>query len=449
MRSNGKTGNFAGRICSSGMRAAYSALFTACAVLLLCSGCGDEFGILLKDINNTGSPVSSVVQVSPAQFVFSSVWVGRNSETTFSLTNTCEDAVVLNSIILSDETNYEIISYPVSPITPGSSATLTIRFIPVSVGIKPATVTITHNREGSPMVINVSGTGIGEILWTETDKTINCTNRDRTGSRTLLTVAGTPLDIDLYMPDESIYWTEYTGSGTTCQIRMADIDGSSENLFHGPSGLSFGPSAIAIDYGTGIIYWNEYNTSTTQNDIWRSPLSAFSAVQWVKTLSYNYSHSICLDTANSRIYGSVNSYWEIYGGSGSGNNGVIFDGDLGTGSFSQPVSGTGPSGNSSALRGIAADSTGPVDYIFFVNIDTSGNQTIRRALSGNLNTNTEFIAAQANGIQKIALDLTGRKIYWTTASGNYIYRADLDTSNSNIELFLSLDSKPNGIVIVP
>jgi len=61
----------------------------------------------------------------------------------------------------------------------------------------------------------------------------------------------------------------------------------------------------------------------------------------------------------------------------------------------------------------------------------------------------EWIPAQANGIRKIALDLTARKIYWTTDTGNYIYRADLDSPNSNIELFLSLDSKPNGIAIVP
>ena len=231
---------------------------TLFSIILLCSGCGDEFGILLTDYIN---PETSVVQASPTNYSFGNVWAQGSYERvyTFTLNNTSEDPVEIYSPGLSDNVNYYIVTDPASTINPGSSTTIEIKFDPGSVGIKPAVVIIAHNHEGSPLIINVSGTGIGEILWTEADKTINCTNRDRTGKQIILTATGTPLDIELYIPDESIYWTEYTG--TTYQIRHAALDGSGTTLFTEYNlSVNHGPTTIAIDSTQGYIYWSVYKT---------------------------------------------------------------------------------------------------------------------------------------------------------------------------------------------
>ncbi|HPS57770.1 MAG TPA: hypothetical protein PK514_06650 [Spirochaetota bacterium] len=285
------------------------------------------------------------------------------------------------------------------------------------------------------------------IYWTENNKTINYVKKDKTGKKTLLTGSGIPLDIEIYPPGRKIYWTEYTGSAF--QIWNASTDGSSKTLFYQPTGSDFGPTAIAVDPLTGLVYWNEYSVSSGHNDVWRSP--AYAPEKWVKTITPFYTLDMCIDTINNRIYITANNYWDIYTTSsiffGSGNSGVICNGNLIDGSYSLPVNGTGPTDPSISLRGIAADGT--AGYVYYANNDSSYNQTIRRALSANLADSEEWISAGSYAIRKIALDLKERKIYWTSGSGTSIWRADIDTANSNIELFLSLDSIPTGIAIVP
>ena len=66
-----------------------------------------------------------------------------------------------------------------------------------------------------------------------------------------------------------------------------------------------------------------------------------------------------------------------------------------------------------------------------------------------LSSFTPWITAGSYNIEKIALDLKHRKIYWTSnySSQYKIYRADLDISNSNVEVFLTLTNPPTGIAI--
>lgn len=418
---------------------------TLFSIILLCSGCGDEFGILLTDYIN---PETSVVQASPTNYSFGNVWAQGSYERvyTFTLNNTSEDPVEIYSPGLSDNVNYYIVTDPASTINPGSSTTIEIKFDPGSVGIKPAVVIIAHNHEGSPLIINVSGTGIGEILWTETDQTINCVNKDRTGSQALLTVSGIPLDIEVYSPGNQIYWTEYYDA--KYQIKKADSDGTDVEIFAGYPATAFhGPTTLAIDEANGQLYWSMHNTGSSNNTIFYTGLSTFTQNTWREITYSYYTYGLCLDTLNNQLYFTDNTYWDVSTPVGIGYTGIAGHGTLDDNgaSFETPLNISNSPGPSSILRDIAADGTN--HRIFYVLNDAAGVSIIKAR--DDFQEIEEWIPAQANGIRKIALDLTARKIYWTTDTGNYIYRADLDTPNSNIELFLSLDSKPNGIAIVP
>lgn len=448
LRCTGKTEVFKRRIRCYGVRAVHSAIFTACAALLLCTGCGDEFGILLKELP---AAVHSTIQVSPSSYAFGNVRSGQSgSDVTFTLTNTGTSSVTIDSIILADTANFTLTPPAETSIASGASITFSVRFSPANTGTKTSTVTITHDATGSPSVISISGVGMpGEIYWTGTDCTINCVNRDGTGNQALLTVPGIPLDIELYIPGEQIYWTEYTGS--EYQIRRADLDAGNAATFSTAglynSASHHGPATIAIDPANGYIYFSVYKTSALVNDIWRSALDTFSAVKW-KTPNRPYTYGLCLDTIRANMYFTVNNYWDVISpAAGSGNNGDACYGNYasaGSG-FSTPVSGTGSLPDSTPMRDIASDNAN--GRIFYVTNDASGRRIIRARYD--FQEITEWIPSGSYGIQKIALDLADRKIYWTSAIDSSIYRADLDTPNSNIETFLTMDSMPTGIAIVP
>ncbi len=59
----------------------------------------------------------------------------------------------------------------------------------------------------------------------------------------------------------------------------------------------------------------------------------------------------------------------------------------------------------------------------------------------------DWITADGFGIEKLALDLHNRKVYWTSPGLSRIYRADMDVPESGIELFYQGSSRINGIVI--
>ena len=418
---------------------------TLFSIIILCSGCGDEFGILLTPPSQS---VSSIIQVSPDPFAFSSIRAGQSSaDVEFTIINTGTSVVEIISTGLADTTNYTLTSSPVSPVAAGGSTTFTARFNPHTVGIKTSTITVTHDAMDSPAIINISGLCIpGELYWTETDQTINCVNKDRTGSQALLTVSGIPLDIEVYSPGNQIYWTEY--SDAKYQIKKADSDGTDVEIFAGYPATAFhGPTTLAIDEANGQLYWSMHNTGSSNNTIFYTGLSTFTQNTWREITYSYYTYGLCLDTLNNQLYFTDNTYWDVSTPVGIGYTGIAGHGTLDDNgaSFETPLNISNSPGPSSILRDIAAD--GANHRIFYVLNDAAGVSIIKAR--DDFQEIEEWIPAQANGIRKIALDLTARKIYWTTDTGNYIYRADLDIKNSNIELFLSLDSKPNGIVVVP
>jgi hypothetical protein len=279
------------------------------------------------------------------------------------------------------------------------------------------------------------------IYWAESSGTINSIKRDCSDKKTLVTLAGTPLDIEIY--DDKIYWAEYTGS--EYQIRRSGLyDSGTVTLYSVSASGSDGPLSIAIDRREGTIFWNQNIGGV--NDIWKSEISpdTLSPVKWINTISNSYTYSICIDQINRKIYFTANSYYDHVITLGSGNSGAIYLGELDAiNSYSLKISNTGLTSPSAPYQDIAVDHEG--GHVYYITYTAPYFRIGRRDLSAD---NFEiWIPVGSFDFQQIALDIKHRKIYWTSETDNSIYRADLDVQYPDVEKFLQLCSTPTAITI--
>lgn len=329
-----------------------------------------------------------------------------------------------------------------------SDGTWALTAMTLSEGTNSIIVTATdpYSNTASDM-ITITYTDVNTIYWSELTGGIKAIYSNKTGENTVLTATGDPLDIALYEPGSQIYWAEDTG--TDFRIRYANLDGTGETSFLSSYSASIyhGPTEIEIDQVDGYIYWNAYQFfSSTHNDIWRSSLVSPLAQKWENELPYNYTFSIALDTVNRMIYFNANDYWDIGNPAGSGKNGEMHSGPLDTpDAHSYKLWGTGIDPSSVSLRGTAVDTAG--GHVYYVNRAWDTLTIRRRNLSLSDLSETMWITAAGFDIQKLALDLEERKIYWTSRSPNRIYRADLDQAETGIEVFRELSVVPTGIAI--
>lgn len=116
-------------------------------------------GVVAPDINAT-----------PASYNFGQVMVGNSSAAVeFLFSNLGSAALNVTDAVLSDTTNYSLNLFGGSDpcnstpgtLVPGESCTITISFIPGSLGSKPATFTVTSNDpDEATYIVTLSGTGV-------------------------------------------------------------------------------------------------------------------------------------------------------------------------------------------------------------------------------------------------------------------------------------------------
>jgi len=280
----------------------------------------------------------------------------------------------------------------------------------------------------------------GVIYWTETSGAVKRIYTDLSGKKTIMTLSSTPLDIEIF--DNKIYLSEYSGSGYN--IKRFRPDGSGEITLYNTSSPVSGPFSLAIDRSDQLIFWNEYHT---HNDIWNSVMSSnvMAPVKWINTITYPYTYAICIDSINRKIYFTANTYYDNGIALGNGNTGGIYLYELDSmNTYNFDISDSGPGVNMVPFKDIAVDVE--KDFVFYVLNTNVVSLCIRRR---DLALQNPVVWVPANGfdIDKIALDMKDRKIYWTSKSDNSIYRADLDYADSNVEKFIQLDSIPTGIAI--
>jgi hypothetical protein len=95
---------------------------------------------------------------------FGSVAVGTNTSLTFTITNS-GNANLTGLVITkdgADSASFTVTTNPTAPVIPGGSTTFTVRFAPVSTGLKTAALHIANNdSDENPFDITITGTGIG------------------------------------------------------------------------------------------------------------------------------------------------------------------------------------------------------------------------------------------------------------------------------------------------
>jgi len=288
------------------------------------------------------------------------------------------------------------------------------------------------------------------IYWTESTGTIKRMTSTQEGESTLVTVAGVPLDIALDSPGNMMYWTEETeDTGGAFEINRSALDGAGETVFGSyPSDAYHGPVEIAVVQDNDMIYWSRYQTGPLINRICASPVSSFINDNCSNALAYPYTFSIALDPDNARIYFSVNKYWDVGTPVGDGRDGGMYRSSSTIGDITAYLSSYFTSGpvdmDSAPLRDIAVDSAGGYAYFVLYTDEATGQQIMRSGLD--FGSPQPLVTASGFGIQKLALDISGGKIYWTSPSDNSIYRADIDDGNE-VEVFAALTGAPTGIAI--
>jgi hypothetical protein len=97
---------------------------------------------------------------------FGLVAVGTNTNLTFTITNTGTANLTVSGITIdgADSSMFSVITNPATSLIPGGITTFTVRFAPVSTGLKTATLDIANNdiaNNNNPFIIALTGTGTG------------------------------------------------------------------------------------------------------------------------------------------------------------------------------------------------------------------------------------------------------------------------------------------------
>jgi len=100
------------------------------------------------------------------------VSIGTNASLTFTVTNTGTTNLTGLGITINgtDAALFTVTTNPVAPLVPGSNTTFTVRFTPVSTGVKSAVLHIASNdTNNSPFNIALAGTGTNGVIVVSTN----------------------------------------------------------------------------------------------------------------------------------------------------------------------------------------------------------------------------------------------------------------------------------------
>jgi HYDIN/CFA65/VesB-like, Ig-like domain/Abnormal spindle-like microcephaly-assoc'd, ASPM-SPD-2-Hydin len=195
-----------------------------------------------------GSVSSAAVAFSPPTLGFGTWSVGTMSPSqTATLTYNGSSPLTINSIAASGDfaqTN----DCPLSPDTlaPGGSCTLTVTFTPTAVGLRTGAITVTDDAEGSPQILNLSGTGTAPQVVTLLPASLAFTDQQ----------VGTPSMAETLtlsnVPEGSLSITGITITGANAGD-FAETDTCGTGLDPGASctiSVTFTPSAVGARSAT-------------------------------------------------------------------------------------------------------------------------------------------------------------------------------------------------------
>ncbi len=111
-------------------------------------------------LNASGSTTQQgELTVTPTSLSFGSVATGSNTTQTIALTNSGNAPVHISSVVLAGkEFSVTGLTTPAT-LSPSGSATLSVKFAPTTAGSATGTIKVSSDAPGSPVTINLSGTG--------------------------------------------------------------------------------------------------------------------------------------------------------------------------------------------------------------------------------------------------------------------------------------------------
>ena len=113
----------------------------------------------------TGRGVVREVSLSVGSLAFGDVEVGQDSVLTLDVSNTGNISLTVSGITLSGTDASEFSVSPTSgTIAAGGSLPLGVTFLPSSVGLKSASLSIAHNAPGDSVTVSLSGAGTVPVL---------------------------------------------------------------------------------------------------------------------------------------------------------------------------------------------------------------------------------------------------------------------------------------------
>ncbi|MBI3193931.1 MAG: choice-of-anchor D domain-containing protein, partial [Ignavibacteriae bacterium] len=132
---------------------------------------GVKNGFIIFEHNADGSPDSLSVSgegiapefsVSPLNLDFNNVQIGNSKTDSVTVTNTGTAELVV-SLVESNHSDYSITQTSVT-LQPSESETFGITFTPSSTGVISGEISFTHNADGSPHAVDVTGRGVSSAF---------------------------------------------------------------------------------------------------------------------------------------------------------------------------------------------------------------------------------------------------------------------------------------------
>jgi glucose/arabinose dehydrogenase len=269
--------------------------------------------------------------------------------------------------------------------------------------------------------------GVGEVhvsaaqlYWTDTlgepgvpPRADNIQRADIGGANLAIVVGGlgNPQDVAVDLVNGKVYWTDDLDDN----IQRADLNGS--NVQELVAGVN-GPKGITLDINGGKMYWADNFTSKIQ----RANLDGSTVQDVFQFTSGSHALSgVDLDVSAGKVY------WTD---SATGVSGSILRRNMdGTGLTETVLTSTNHGPN-----WIARDTqTGDLFW------SSEVTNTVLR--------NNSIIATGINNVRDIALDVVGRKIFWTSLSDDKIIGANLN-GNGQVDAVTGLGN-PHGLAFVP
>jgi len=213
-------------------------------------------------VSLSGTGIQGALSANPASISFGSILIGNSSSVNVTLTNSGTASLTINGASASG-TGFSMSALASQTLTAGQTATFTATFAPTASGNASGTVSVTSSAPNSPLVINLSGSGVttqAQLGISPSSVNFNNVNVGSNSSQTI-TLNNTG-NATLNISAATINGTGYTmsltptsinaGSSTTFSVTFTPTTGgSASGTISITSNAPNSPATIAVS-GTGL-----------------------------------------------------------------------------------------------------------------------------------------------------------------------------------------------------